>query len=430
MRPLSPRRWVAIAAAAALSLTPLAACSSTGESADDGPVDLRMVVWSANESHHEVFQEIADSYVAEHPDEVRSVTFETLGGGTYINALTTQIAGGQAPDMAWVSEAYATQFVDAGVFTDLSPTLEATEGYRTDDLIPGAMTLWTRDSKIYGYPFSNSPLGIYVNEDLLKAAGQPSPRDLIASGRWTWDELMRMSAATASSQQVAGFQLSSPPAQWIDAFGAMWLAWGGRAWSDDGRTCTMNSPEMVQFFEWYHRQMFETGAATKPGEKFEFTSGQVTMKMGQLSSSAGLGDDFEWDWVPLPSGPKGDVPVVGQAGVGVLTQGRHPEQSARFLAYFTNEQNAASLAQFFPPPRASLLTVETLQKAAPSMSAEQLQTTLIDQSKAAVTKEGNPHMSDLQDPVRAALDSLWTPTGDARTALDAACEAMAPALGS
>ncbi|WP_116952713.1 ABC transporter substrate-binding protein [Jiangella endophytica] len=411
----------------------LAACSGgdgdTAGDAGDGPVDLRMVMWSANEGHHEIFEQIADAYIDQHPDLVSSVTFEPITGSSYVSALTTQIAGGQAPDLAWVSEGYAAQFVQSGVFADLTPTFSEAEGYDLDDLLPDAVELWSVDGDLYGYPFSNSPFGIFVNLDLLAAAGQPVPRDLVAGGEWTWDRVMEIAAATAQSQGVAGFQPAADPyTMWNDALGAMWMSWGAQPWSEDGAECTFDSPEMVEFFDWFHTQIFTNGAVPGPGEEHDFASGQVAVRMGQLSASTGLGDAFQWDFLPLPAGPEGTVPVVGQGGVGVVARGDNPDVAADFLAYFTNPENSALLAQFFPPPRESLLTVEALTAAAPALSPEQLQGTVIDQALEARTKAGNPAMSELTDAVRMDLDGLWVADGDAETVLGQVCEDIAPIL--
>lgn len=401
-----------------------------GDPTADGPVDLRMTVWSANEGHHAIFNEIAEGYIAEHPDQVSSVSFEALDFGNYLDALTTQIAGGEIPDMAWLMESYATEFVELGVFDELTSTFSETEGYAYDDLLPGAIELWSIDDTLYGYPFSNSPFGIYVNSDLLEAADQPNPRELIAEGSWTWDALMEIATATVDSQDVAGFQPASDPyTQWNDALGPMWLSWGASAWSEDGTACTMTDPEMVEFFDWFHGHVFDTGAIPGPGEENNFPSGQIAFRMSQLSASTGLAEaPFAWDFVPLPEGPAGAVPVVGQGGVGVLAQGENPEIAADFLAYFTSPESSELMAEYFPPPRQSLLNVETLQEAAPVLSAEQLQGTVIDQALVAVTKQGNPHMSELSDPVRIALDEFWTADGDAATVLTSACAAMDPLL--
>lgn len=433
MRPSTSRRRRVMTAAAVASIgaLALAACGAGGggEASADGPVELRMTVWSANEGHHAIFEQIADAYVAANPDLVSSVSFEALDFNNYLDSLTTQIAGGEVPDLAWLTESYATEFVELGVFSELTPTFTETEGYDYDDLLPGAIELWSKDASLYGYPFSNSPFGIYVNSDLLAAAGQPDPRDLIADGSWTWDSLMDIAGATAQSEGVAGFQPAADPyTAWNDALGPMWLSWGASAWSADGGTCTMTEPAMVEFFDWFHGNVFDTGTIPGPGEEFDFATGQIAMRMSQLSASTALGDDFAWDFVPLPAGPGGEVSVVGQGGVGVLAQGENPEIAADFLAYFTNPENSALLAEYFPPPRESLLEVGALQQAAPALSAEQIQGTIIDQALVGITKQGSAQMSEISDPVRIELDGFWTAGGDAATSLAAVCDVMEPLL--
>lgn len=420
----------------------LAACSGGGggdgggggsedDPQADGPVDLRMTMWSGNEAHHAIFEQIADAYIAENPDLVSSVEFDAITEpGQYVPTVTTQIAGGEAPDLMWVTEAYALEFVDSGVFADVAPVFDDTEGYDADDLVPGAMELWTKDDATYAYPFSTSPFGIYVNLDLVTAASQPNPRDLIASGEWTWDKLAEIAAATAASQSVAGLQLAvdDPYAAPVDAILPIGLAWGSRPWSEDGSQCEFTSDESKDFFEWFHTQVFDAKAIPGPGETTDFAAGQAAFRMGQLSMSAGFADAFTWDFLPLPDGPAGAVPVVGQGAVGVVADSPNAEVAADFLAYFTNPENAALLAQFFPPPRESLLNVETLQVAAPALTEEQIQGTVIDQALDATTKVGHPRLSQMADGLRAALDPLWTPDADVEAVLTDVCSAIEPTL--
>ncbi|WP_062213110.1 sugar ABC transporter substrate-binding protein [Streptomyces sp. NBRC 109706] len=424
-------RAVAAATTLAVAFT-LTSCSGSDEgSSADGPVQLRMTTWSGNEEHQAVLQEIADAYVEAHPDRVSGVEFDAITDGTYVSAVTTQIAGGDAPDLMWITESYAEEFVSSGVLTDLGPVFAGTEGYDVEDLVPSATELWRDGEALYAYPFSTSPFGVYVNADLLAAAGQPDPRELIAGGGWTWDRLAEVASATAEGEGVAGIQLSvdDPYALPNGAITPLGLAWGARPWSEDGTTCAYTSPESVAFFEWYHAQVYDHRAFPAVGETVDFASGQAAFRIGQLSLSAGLGDAFEWDFVPLPEGPAGTVPVMGQAGIGVLANGDHPEVAADFLAYFTNPENAAKLARFFPPPRESLLTVETLRAAAPTLTEEQLQETLIDPARTATTKVGHPRLSAMADTIRASMDSLWSPEADVEAVLADVCSSIEPSLG-
>lgn len=435
LRSRSPR--IVAAATITAAAVVLAACSGGGDDDPDGsgapsePVDLRMTMWSGNEDHHAIFEEIADAYIAEHPDQVGSIEFDGITEpGQYVPTVTTQIAGGESPDLMWATEAYAAEFVRSGVFADVAPILSETEGYDVDDLVPGAMELWSEGDEIFAYPFSTSPFGIYVNLDLIAAAGQPNPRDLIASGEWTYDKLVEIAAATAQSQGVAGLQLSveEPYASPLDAITPIGLAWGSRPWSEDGTQCEFASPETVEFFDWFHTQVFEAHSIPGPGETVDFASGQAAFRMGQLSLSAGLADAFAWDYLPLPDGPAGTVPIIGQGAVGVVANGEHPDVAADFLAFFTNPENAAKLAQFFPPPRESLLDVATLSVAAPALSEEQIQGTVIDQTLDAVTKPGHANLSQMADTIRAGLDAMWTADADVEAVLTDVCSQIEPTL--
>lgn len=408
----------------------LGACSAPATPTPSGPVELRMLTWSGNKAHQETFTKIADAYIAKNPTKVSAVKFEGITDGGYVKALTTQIAGGQAPDLAWVSEAVAKQFVASGVLLNVEATLKATEGYQFDDLLPKSVELWKKDGALHAYPFSNSPFGVYANLDLLAEAGLPKPRDLIKAGQWTWDKVAELAAAVAAKNPaLGGLQTPVDPfTQWNAALGALWLSWGARPWSDDGRTCTLNAAEMVAFFEWFHRNVFQTKAIPGPGSKVDFAAGQVAFKQAQLSASAGLKDAFDWDFLPTPAGPAGTVPVVGQGAVGVVAQGRNAAIASEFLAHFTNPDSSRQLAAFFPPPRASLLTVDVLAPAATALSPEQLQGTVIDQAKQAVTKIGHAKMTELTDPMRAGLDALWQPTANVRAVLDDLTKVVQPII--
>src|SRR5258707_8048493 len=104
----------AIALAGLLALT---ACG-TGEVKDTGPISLRMTVWTSNEAHLKLFNEIAAAYKAEHSN-VTEIKFDPIPFDSYTTTLTTQIAGGNGPDLAWVLESSAPDFVSSGALVSL-----------------------------------------------------------------------------------------------------------------------------------------------------------------------------------------------------------------------------------------------------------------------------------------------------------------------
>ncbi|GAA1691983.1 sugar ABC transporter substrate-binding protein [Glycomyces endophyticus] len=415
---------ILLAAAGAAPLA-LAAC---GGGSDDGPVTLRMTTWSASEDHLAMLNEIADAYIADHPD-VEAIEFDPLPFEGYTSTLTTQIAGDNAPDLAWILESAAPDFVSSGALAPLSETLSEAEGYEYDDLVPAATELWREDDELYAYPFSTSPFGVFVNNDLLAEAGQPTAAELIASGEWTWERVVAAGAAVHAATGTDGLVIRDFDYSGWDNLSTLWTGWGARAWSEDGTECGFDDPEMVEALSFMHDAVFAQEAMPGPGTTADFFAGEAAMTVTQISRAGLLAEaPFGWDLVPLPAGPAGEYSVIGQAGLGVLTVAPHPEEAADFLAYMTNPENSAKLAQYFPPPRESQLTAEVLGQANPLLTPEQLQTVVIDRIDAGVVKPGHTGQAQLDQAVRAALDPLWTADADVAGVLGELCTAIDPLL--
>ncbi|MBX3195700.1 MAG: sugar ABC transporter substrate-binding protein [Microbacteriaceae bacterium] len=407
-KPRLRRATVTVAGLVAAGLA-LSACSGT-PAEPEGPVDLRVALWSANEAHHAVFNEIADAFIAEHPDEVSSITFDAYPLDEYPQALVTQVSGGEAPDLAWVLNSNSREYIEEGVLADVSDVLEADADWDIDDIVPGTLDAWSKDGGIYAYPFSTQPFGMYVNLDLLAAAGQDNPRDLIASGNWTWDKVTEMADAVSKSTGQGGVQIQTWNI-WVE-LATIWDSFGAKPWSADGKTALFDSPEMIEFFTWVNQNMFDRSAIVRPGETFDFTAGTAAFKIHLLSTSGSLDDSFAWDFVPLPAGPDGQVNVMNQAAIGVLAQSKHPELAAEFLDYFTNKQNAQKLAAFFPQPRKSLLTLDVISAAATKLNDEQITGTIIEPGQSAVPLPVHPHYSQFASTVASSLELISQPDAD------------------
>ncbi|HEY8472380.1 MAG TPA: sugar ABC transporter substrate-binding protein [Natronosporangium sp.] len=422
------RRYAAAALAGLLAVAGLAACGDDDGGDDGGPVSLRMTIWSANEAHLNLFNEIAAEYMAANPD-VTEITFDPLPFETYTTGLTTQIAGGNPPDLAWIFENSAPDFVTSGALVPLDETLSATEGYELDDLVPAATQLWQHEGQLYAYPFSTSPFGVFANLDLLAEANQPTPAELRDAGEWTWERVIDAAAAVSAETDAAGLVIRDfDYANW-DNLSTLWTGWGARAWSEDGATCGFDQPEMVDAMTFLHDAIFQRQALPGPGNSADFFAGEAAFTITQISRASLLPEDgFEWDLVPLPAGPAGEYSVIGQAGLGVLKQSAHPEEAAEFLAFLTNPANSAKLAQFFPPPRQSQLTAETLAATNPLLSEEQLQSVVIDGIANGVVKPSHFGQAEISATVRSQLDALWQPNADVPAVLSGVCEAIAPML--
>lgn len=414
--------------AAALVITSCSAPAAQQGNAQTENIDLRMTIWSSNEAHLELFNSIADEYKKDHP-EISSITFDPLPFDDYTTTLTTQIAGGQAPDLAWILENAAPDFVSSGALAPLTEPLKATEGFKYDDLVPSAIKLWQQDDTLYGYPFSTSPFGVFVNEDLLAEAGQPTSTELVNSGAWTWENVSKMGSEINASTGKAGFVIRDFDYQLWDYLSTVWNGWSAQPWSEDGATCEFNSPEMVKAFTFLHDAAFEKKSMPGPGTTADFFAGDAAFSVTQISRASLLKDsDMKWNLLPLPEGPSGEYAVVGQGGIGALAQGENVQAATEFLAFFTNPENSAELSAYFPPPRQSLLTTETFAASNPMLSAKQIESVVIDGIAKGAVRPSHKGQAEISQQVRSSLDALWVPDADVEKVLNSVCTSIDPLL--
>ena len=391
------------------------------------PVKLRMTIWSANEAHLKLFNGIADDYKRVKPEV--TVSFESLPFPTYTTALTTQIAGGNAPDMAWIFETTAQDFVNSGALFPLTRVLAATPGYNLAEVSAGATERWMKDGTLYAYPFSTSPFAMFVNNDLIKRAGARTPEELIAAGQWTWANALASAEAVARTGK-GGLIVRDFNYQDWQFLASVWNGWGASPWSADGKRCTMTDKAMVDALSFIHDAIFTRKAMPGPGQNLDFFAGDAALTITQISRASLLPKDkpFAWDMVPLPRGPAGEYALIGQAGIGVFSASKNAAEAAAFVAFMSNPENSAKLAQFFPSARKSLLNAEVLKKTNALLSAAQLDKVVVSGIANGKVMPGHSGFARIQQTVRAGLDGVWTPQANIAAAMQSICAQIGPLL--
>jgi multiple sugar transport system substrate-binding protein len=430
MKPATRLMGVAVIAVAALALSACSTASpaATKKAAAPGSVSLRMTTWTADPTQLALFNSIADGYKKTHP-EIKSITFDSLPFADYTSTITTQIAGGQQPDLAWVMETDAPDFVSSGALKPLTDSLKATKGYDYGDINSGTTKLWMTDNQLYAYPFSTSPFVVFANDDLLAAAGEPTSAELKSQGKWDWDDIATIGAQVNAKTGKQGMVIRDFNYLTWSNLATVWDSFGAAPWSADGKTCTFTSKKMVDAFTYLHDATFKDHAFPGPGVNADFFAGDSAFTVTQISRATLLTGAFKWNVLTLPKGAAGQSNVVGQAGIGVLAKGKNVDEATQFLAYFTNPTNGKQLAAFFPPPRTSLLNATTLAATNKTLSKQQINDVVIPSFKDAVTKPSHANSAEIAAQVKTALDPMWQADANVSSVLKGVCKAITPLLG-
>nr|WP_230980464.1 sugar ABC transporter substrate-binding protein [Oryzicola mucosus] len=387
-----------------------------------------MTVWTGSEAHLKMLNGIAESFKTKHPDV--TVKFETVPVNDYTQKLTFQVAGGNAPDIAWMMEDAAPAFENAGLLMDIGPTLKAAQGYDFADFSQPAMALWQKGETVYGVPFSTSPFMIYYNKDMFDKAGLEDPLALAAKGEWTMDKFQEVSKELKEANPGKwGFEFKDGEgyaSRMTHAFLPPIRAYGGDIWSNG--ECGFDKPEAVKAIKQLHDMVFKDKSIVPPGEQGDYFSGNSAMTVNQISRASKMAEaGFKWGIAPLPSGPGGEAPVIGQAGLVVFDAGKNKEIAAEFIAHMTDKENVATMAQFFPPARKSVLESDAFINGNKLVPAEMMK------GVADAIANGRVHPAHEKAPqILAAMaprvDALWKADADVDAAIKSICAAIQPQL--
>lgn len=301
-------------------------------------VELRMA-WYDDGNEGTVLRDLLDRFEAENPDI--KVVVDTVPYQTILDQLPLQVEAGEAPDMARVTAGERYR----GFYLDLRPYV-ADPAY-WDASFPAATLQWLRETgeesdALYGFPNQFTVTGPFINRTLFEQAGVEVPSD--SSDAVTWQEWTDAAAAVAEATGVnaiaidrSGHRVAGP------AFSA-----GATFFAEDG-SVTIDTPGFRTFaqllLDWHTNSLTPaeiwvgSGGTYAAGAPF-FISGELAVYMSgswQIGNfSTNIGDAFDWEAVPNPTGDGGSTGMPGGTALVAFAQTEHPEEVARVMDYLAS----------------------------------------------------------------------------------------------
>ena len=320
----SPVRLAALAAMAALPLAAQAA-------------DIRVMCYQDG-IECDVTAAIAKRFEAQNPGT--KVIIDTVPYKTIVEQLPVQLAAGQCPDIARVTDLGGL----SKYYLDVRPHLKNAAYMETNF---GSTLPWLRptaaDKGIYGFMSQLTMTGPYVNKTLFEQA-----KVAIPGPKATWDEWVeaarKVSKATQTPAALAwdrsGHRFAGPAisygAKIFDAKGDLVLDAGYKtavtkfvAWHKDGAML---------------KEVWGgSGGSTYADSIGEFKNGRVAMVLSgswQINRlQKDIGNAFDWSAVPNPCGPAACTGIPGGAAWVALKTSKSPKEVGAFLEFMAQEAN-------------------------------------------------------------------------------------------
>jgi multiple sugar transport system substrate-binding protein len=273
----------------------------------------------------------------------------------YQQKITTQLAGGNAPDVVFVE---VNNFVDLylrGVFEDLTPYCQK-DGVDLKAYYPGVLNRFSPGGKVYALPQDTAPSGlVFYNKKMFQEAGIPFPQD-----NWTWPEPFLSVCQKLTKKDATG-----RVTQWayIDAYNIQienFLFSNGADYVDnpDNPTrCTLDDPKAMEGIQFRYDliQKYHVSPDTSQIQTMSLASGQMQMFMnGQVAMicsgiwqtpSFMLAKNLDFDVVEFPGGPKG-IKGWGTGGSGYAVSKNSPNKDMAWTVVkeLTSETEVSQLA--------------------------------------------------------------------------------------
>lgn len=289
-------------------------------------------------------------FTREHPDiEVR---VNVVAYSSYFDTLRTDVAGGGADDIFWLSNAYFSGYADSGRLMNIAETLGSDASAAWERSV---VDQFTRNGVLWAVPqLTDAGIALYFNADLLDAAGVEL-RELL-SLHWSLDGddtlralLARLTFDTdGRAANTPGFD-ATRIRQWgynaANDLQGIYLNYIGSAGGvfTDGDRFAFDNPQAAEAFEYLVRlinidHVAPPASDTNDNGDFsrnQFLQGRMVLFQSGTYNLAAVADQapFRWGVAMLPSGPKGRVSVTNGIAAAGNSATKHPEAVRQVLAW-------------------------------------------------------------------------------------------------
>ncbi|MEB3032867.1 ABC transporter substrate-binding protein [[Mycobacterium] nativiensis] len=272
---------------------------------------------------------------------------------TYFDTLRTDVAGGGADDIFWLSNAYLAGYADNGRLMAIDAV--------SADWEPSVTTQFTRRGTVWGVPqLTDAGIAVYYNTDLLAAAGvKPAA---LAGLRWdphgardtlrplltklTRDSAGRAAGTTGFDERRVrqwGYNAANDPQ-------GIYLNYLGSAGGvfQRGDEFAFAGPAADEAFSYLVALINDDHVAPPASEtntngdfsRNQFLAGKMALFQSGTYNLAAIAEQaaFEWGVAMLPAGPAGRVSVTnGIAAVGNAAS-PHPEAVREVLTWLGSRE--------------------------------------------------------------------------------------------
>ena len=320
---------------------------------------IRFTIWGSPASN-KVYQDVVNGFEKKNPDI--KVELMMLPWSAYHRKILTMIAAGSKLDVMRLANSYFPQFMEKGALFPLDTYVKKDKDeIDLDDFYPEAlMGCRADDGRIYGLPVDIAGWALYYNRGLFDKAGLSYPDE-----SWTWETLLE--AAKKLTRDLDGDGIIDQYGVYVKVkMGVIELLAGqsgAMILNGDNSKCAFNTPEGRAVIQLLYDLIIKYKVVPPPefrADQNVWAAQKVAMVVLMRGDVTGFRESLAFDWdvgpVPIWPGKEPRALIVGGFNPWVIAKStKYPEESWRFLKFFTGKEASSEMAKsgrFVPARRA------------------------------------------------------------------------------
>lgn len=349
--PKRARRAIIAVLSTTTLIAALAACSGSDENPDDGsdavdePVELR-IAWSGSEDRTQRTQEALDLYTELNPNVTIEVEYTT--STNFWDRLTTQVAGGNAPDIIQMSGQILAQYASNQVLLPMDDIIG--DAISVEGWDEGLLEAQTIDGVLYGVPPGVDGHAMMYDATKLEELGIEPPAD-----DWTWEDFAEITTAisAAAGDGYYGSEDGGPQYEVLQTF----LAQRGKLLFDEDGQLGFDEQDLTDIWTMF-TDLRLAGATVPPDLQtaqganpensgvvqgyaaFDFTTSS------QYTNFVGLSPN-KVDMVTYPFADDGEPGQIWRSGLAWSITRTSPDvdEAAKLIDFLVNDSEAGAILQ-------------------------------------------------------------------------------------
>lgn len=273
------------------------------------------------------------------------VKFLKVPGTAYANKSVVMLASDTAPDVMRVDHYNFANLQKKDFFMDLTDLAKSDPGWKKEDFFPQTIDEGMVNGRLFGLNVLFGGTVIYYNKTLILRAGIEDPYALWQRKQWTYDKFVE-TAVTLTKKDSQGrysqFGVSIPT---FPSWTPFLFGFGGDFLNEDHTASRLSDPKTVAGLQFIADLRYKHVCAPTPAQgansAFTFESGKLGMTidwMGMTPRYRKAVKDFDWDVVPMPTGPVSGETIVKGNQLVIPKHCKNPAAAWRFARFITSEK--------------------------------------------------------------------------------------------